>query len=98
MHYLVWGLVAALLILGMVLSLRGTPVFELRMRRGRAETVRGKVAGRFLSECEEILHSAGIDDARITGYRVGRRTALRFSNTIPEHVRQRIRNVRQICG
>jgi len=63
-------------------------VFRVKFRRGRAVDVEGRIPRSMLHAFEDIAAHAGIDgEVRLAG-----RSDLHFTDTIPEGVRQQMRN------
>jgi hypothetical protein len=63
-------------------------VFRVKFRRGRAVEVEGRIPRNMLHAFEDIAAHAEIDgEVRLAG-----RSDLHFSDTIPEGVRQQLRN------
>jgi hypothetical protein len=62
----------------------------IRIRSGKPATARGSVPSRVLGDLAEILREAGVDRGYIAKNGDGR---IVFSRSIPETVRQALRNV-----
>ena len=69
------------------------PLFTVIFRDGRAELANGKVTRKVLSEFSMLAEQAGLSSGEIHGIRDGENIRLEFSDTIPESMQQRFRNV-----
>jgi hypothetical protein len=74
-------------------AFRRRPELEVRIANGRARVTRGRVPPSFVDELVAIFEDAGIESGWICSTPDGNRTRLSFSKSIPEGVRQRVRNV-----
>lgn len=66
---------------------------EVRIENGRLRVVRGRVPPHFVDELAPILEHERIESGWIRSTPAGNRTRLSFSKSIPEGVRQQIRNI-----
>ncbi|MES1942476.1 hypothetical protein PC39_00075 [Salinisphaera sp. PC39] len=73
------------------LRLRGAR-FVIVREEGATRVLRGPAPPRFVHACGDLLREADLDDAWVAQVG-GTRPRLRFSDNVPDVVRQRIRNV-----
>ena len=71
---------------------RGRRVFVVKVKRGEAVTVAGKVTPAFLREVREIAVLNGVARGRVAGLAAGPRIRLEFSSQFPAGSRQQLRN------
>lgn len=89
----VLGLSAAMVLL-LVFFLRQTKVrFVVELREGAAAVRRGDPPSSFVRACADVARLYRLRQGRITGIRTGDGIELRFSDDIPDRVRQPFRNV-----
>lgn len=74
------------------LRLRGAR-FAIVREQGATRVEIGTAPPAFVRACADLLERAGVDDAWVAQVGRPRQARLRFSDNIPEGVRQRIRNV-----
>lgn len=75
---------------GDAISPSGLPMVHLRYRQGKCFCIFGAVPGWIMDQIREILTEADVPQAVIKQMKGGR---FRFSNSVPDEVRQRIRNL-----
>jgi hypothetical protein len=90
--------VRSYLILGAIIAfalwvIRRRPEMEIRIEKGRPRVTRGRVPPSFLEEVAAIVEREQIDSGWIGSTLSGNPPRLTFSKSIPEWVRQQIRNV-----
>ena len=73
-------------------------VFVVAVRGGNVEARRGKVTDSFLAAVADVCREFEVDHADIRGVARGERIVLRFSSSLPEAARQRLRNWWAISG
>jgi hypothetical protein len=66
--------------------------FVVAVRNGVATPRKGKVTDGFLSAVTGVCEEFGVTTCEIRGVARGKLISLRFSSTIPEAARQRLRN------
>jgi hypothetical protein len=67
--------------------------FEVRVKDGVPELVRGDVANSFLQEIAEVCTRHGVRDGVVRGVSRGERIALSFSGDLPAPCQQQLRNI-----
>jgi hypothetical protein len=68
-------------------------VFLVRIENGEPRAARGKVAAAFLDEIRDVCGRHQVRRGWLGAVAKGRRTGLNFSNSIPPHCRQQLRNM-----
>lgn len=71
---------------------RGSAVFVIQIRDGRASALQGAVTNEFLAIVEELAAQHHLDAGEIRGQARGPRIRLSFSRDIPDDLRQQLRN------
>lgn len=84
--------VAALVVRGLWTAGRGRRLFVVKVARGEAVAVSGKVTPAFLRQVGEIAAANGIRRGRLAGVANGSRIRLEFSSEFSEGSRQQLRN------
>ena len=75
---------------GDAISPSGLPMVHLRYRQGKCSRILGAVPAWIMDQVGEILTESEVPRAVIKQMKDGR---FRFSNSVPDEVRQRIRNL-----
>jgi len=75
-----------------VALLRPRKAFVIVVEDEAARLASGKAPGGFVQDVQEIVASAGVTRAKVSGARAGGRVRLRFSSHVPKACRQQIRN------
>lgn len=81
-----------LIIRGLWNARRGPRVFVVKLNRGEAVAVSGKVTPAFLRQVCEIAALNGVARGRVAGLAAGPRIRLEFSRHFPAGSRQQLRN------
>lgn len=68
-------------------------IFEISIKDGKAILAKGNVLMEFVQDCSDIANQNKLSEGAITGVKGKYGIELRFSDNIPEPVRQRFRNV-----
>lgn len=84
--------VVGAIIWGLWNASRGRRVFVVKVNRGEAVAVSGKVTPAFLREVREIAALNGVAKGRVAGLVAGPRIRLEFSSHFPAGSRQQLRN------
>ena len=100
---LIPGLLGKLVIIALVtgvvwLILQGRSRFVITVHQGQARLKSGRATAAFLRAIEDVLRDQGIQTGSVRGVAWTGQTVLRFSRTIPEPCRQRIRNLFRLHG
>ena len=69
------------------------PEFIIKVKGGKAEIITGKLPKKFLDEVLELCQKNLIGYTKIYGINSKEGVRLQFSESIPENIRQRIRNL-----
>ena len=72
--------------------------FIVAVRNGVGSAKKGKVTDGFLAAVAEVCTEFGVTNCEIRGVARGKLISLRFSSTLPETARQRLRNWRAMSG
>lgn len=75
------------------LAFRRRPELEIQVANKRPRVIHGRAPASFLEELVAIVEDAEIESGWIRSTPAGNRTRLSFSKSIPEGVRQQIRNI-----
>lgn len=67
-------------------------VFEIKLKKGQAYLVRGKVTGAFINDCLEICKNENLDAVSIFGVSSENGIRLEFSSNVPLACCQKFRN------
>jgi uncharacterized protein DUF3634 len=79
--------------LGVAMS-RANELFVLRVRSGAVRIARGRIPQRLLDDISDVVKGTGAADADIRAVVEGGRPAVyAFGRDLPQHLRQRLRNV-----
>lgn len=84
--------VVGIIIRGLWNAGRGQHVFVVKVNRGEAAAVSGKVTPAFLRQVREIAALNGVANGRVFGLADGPRIRLEFSGHFPAGSRQQLRN------
>ena len=84
--------VLLLAIVVVFLVFKDRPIMMLAFKDGELIKTRGKVPTAFQTACRDIAHKTPFS-GRVKVYKTRYTTKLDFSNTIPNKVKQRIKNV-----
>jgi hypothetical protein len=66
--------------------------FVIRIEKGEARVVRGKVTAAFLERAKEVCSAHHVHRGWIGGVQRGKRIALHFARSIPHFCQQQLRN------
>ena len=93
MRYLIPIAFAGIVLFGVFKALMPRTIFTATMVERKLRIVKGKAPRGFVPECEELLLSHNICEAKIKCVDQQGRLSLKFSNNIPAPLQQRMRNV-----
>lgn len=68
-------------------------VFEIRIKKGRADIIKGKVTRAFVNECSEICKLEKVENISILGLDSENGIRLEFSANTTKECRQKFRNI-----
>lgn len=77
---------------------RKSIVFLIGFREQTAKLQAGRASSQLVDEIEQCLKEAGVQEAEIWGRKMAGRVRLGFSRSIPENIRQRLRNLWVLVG
>ena len=71
-------------------------LFEVRIKDGKAELIRGKITQAFVKECGEICRQEDLEAIVVYGVNSDYGVRLEFSANTPVSTRQKFRNIWEI--